>query len=219
MPSLYLKEIGMKLHHKKNPLIIALISITAGIYFFSSTDIFNTENKNNETIHSQLIAHTQQTLESVSENKTDVKKQLNPNEFIIQEQTVQISHAQKNEETNTLIAKEVSKILSSRDFEEYVVSLEKNESESYEIQQQYQDAIFDFISNNDFALALTSFKCDDQKCASRIDYDDIEEVEALIRSSFINGSRSISLMTQPVIINGMQEMRVVFSFAESKLII
>ncbi|QSX35348.1 hypothetical protein JYB87_09240 [Shewanella avicenniae] len=99
------------------------------------------------------------------------------------------------------------------DYVDIINSLEKTNSQSYEVQQLYVDMIDQAINSGNLDMVVNTFNCSDNVCGGNLFYENDEQINAFINETFNNEkSLSVAYKVQPVIQNGIKELRVIFNY-------
>ncbi len=96
----------------------------------------------------------------------------------------------------------------------------KNNHESFEVQDSFQQRMERMIEENDLDMSLNLFNCNDSLCAASLSYEEDLEIDNFINKSFVeNTEHSVSIIVQPVIINGTKELRLVFNYKNNSILV
>lgn len=112
--------------------------------------------------------------------------------------------------------------MTSRDFDrlfEYARAIDRN-SESYEIEAQYQYIFNDskqLIQNDVYLNDLT---CNNRVCFAKLEYHDREDIELFMTDVFFSEGRAgMGVIARAVSIDGVNQMRIIFDYTNGSLIL
>lgn len=106
------------------------------------------------------------------------------------------------------------------DYVDIINSLEKTNSQSYEIQQLYVEMIDQAISSGNLDMVVNAFNCSDNVCGGNLFYENDEQINAFINETFNNKkSLSVAYKVQPIIQNGIKELRVIFNYKDPIIVV
>lgn len=111
------------------------------------------------------------------------------------------------------------KLFHQTNFDDFIYSLEKSETKSYETQSKFEEIITNSELNKNNQINLTAFNCDDTVCMGALSFESEEFIEQFINDTFRTNNIAASFIAQPVSINGSKEMRIIFNYSNPTIVI
>lgn len=137
----------------------------------------------------------------VEQNKTDIMKEME----------IFVTNALQQGYFNRA---EVEKAFFRRDFDELAASLPYQSHEDTEIKQDMERVLADELLESQSQAYLTALECGSSVCMASLTYEDDDEIRVLLNETLVSDSRVKSVISQPVIQDGIKKMRILFSYSE-----
>lgn len=109
---------------------------------------------------------------------------------------------------------EAEQFFSRRDFDELAASLPYQSYEDTEIKQDMERILGDALLDNQSQSFLTTLECGSAVCMAALVYEHDEEIRNLIHETVVADSRIYSVISQPVMQDGVKHMRIIFTYSE-----
>lgn len=87
-----------------------------------------------------------------------------------------------------------------------------------EFEQQFRNSLHDVAQSNN-GISPRSIGCNDEVCAAVIDYSQQDSIEQFSEALIQKIEQPISIVMQPVEVQGVQELRVLLNYKNAKIIV
>jgi len=113
--------------------------------------------------------------------------------------------------------KSAEKVFRLKNFDSLVYQLESTEA-NQEFERQFRSSVQDVVQSN-IGMLSRSIGCNDKVCAAVVDYSQKNSPERFSKQLIERIKQPISIVMQPVEVNGVKELRVLLNYESAKIIV
>lgn len=213
---------------KNSLLVIGVIGAASLIYLYSNHDKQPVNEKQYTTVSIDEDKFDDNPLPIEATNlqnnlKIDIDTNTNSNKLDNKQLSAEeVTHEQlitAISDVNGLSSEAALSLIRKKDFYDIVESLEKLNGESFDIQSQFRKNIEQQIQDNNFDMYLYTFNCNDTVCAASVYYSNENELDKFLDSPFASEEQPAAIITQPVVVDGNKEFRIILNYKTSSIIV